>query len=93
MVLCVHEIAQDELFDTVADGVHTTGPVEVVGSFEFFRDALDLCVLPDEVVVHIPRVPIEVDQALLERFIHMHYVDYSRALDVSVELICNIAYF
>ena len=72
--LSVHEIAQHELLNTVADGVHAAGPFEIICGFEFFRDALDLCVLPDEVVVHLPRVPVEVDQVLLERSIHTHYL-------------------
>ena len=75
-MLCVHEIVQHELFDAVADRVHAAGPLEVIGGFEFFRDALDLDVQPDEVVVHLPCVLVEVDQVLLDRSIHTHYGKY-----------------
>lgn len=34
VVLCVHEIVQNELFDAVADGVHTAGPFHLIAAFE-----------------------------------------------------------
>ena len=51
VLLCVHEIVQNELFDAVADGVHAAGPLHLIAVFEVLGDAFDLGVLSDQQVV------------------------------------------
>ena len=51
VVLCVHEIVQDELFDAVADGVHAAGPFHLIAAFEVLGDAFDLGVLSDHHII------------------------------------------
>ena len=67
MVLCVHEIVQDELLNTVADGVHTAGVFQRIAAFVIFRDPFDLhtaCTSGDFASVkdvHLNPIPSEAD--------------------------------
>ena len=60
LILCVHEIVQDELFDAVADVIHTSGIFHRVAAFEVFCDAFNLGVLLDQQVVRFLRVTIQI---------------------------------
>ena len=60
MGLCVYEIAENELLDAVADGVHAAGIFHRIAAFEIFRDSLDLGVLTDQQVVGFLRVTIQI---------------------------------
>ena len=85
--LCVHEIAQDELFDAVADGVHAAGIFHLIAAFEILGDAIDLGILTDEQVVGFLRVAVQIGQILLERSFHSHNVDNSEAFLLQVVVV------
>ena len=80
VVLCVHEIVQDELFDAVADGVHTAGPFHLVAAFEVFGDAFDLGILTNEKVIGFLRIAVQVGEVLLKRSFQAHDVDNGGAV-------------
>ena len=71
----VHKIAEDKLFDTVANGVHSARPFKVIGGFEIFGDAFDLGVLAHQQVVSLLCVSIHIRQILFERSFQTHHVD------------------
>ena len=60
LVLFVHEIVQDKLFDAIADGVHAAGVFHRIAAFEVLRDAFNLCVLPDHQIVGFLRIAVQI---------------------------------
>ena len=68
-MLCVHEIVQDELFDTVADGVHAAGPFHLIAAFEIFRDSLDLGVLTNLQDVGFLRIAVQIQSSTVRAFL------------------------
>ena len=77
---CVNEIVQYELFDAVVEGVHTPGVFHFVATFEVFRNAFNLGVMPDKQIVGFLCVPIHIRQILLERSFHTHHIDNGGAM-------------
>ena len=76
----VHKIAEDKLFDTVANGVHLARPFKVIGGFEIFGDAFDLGILAHQQVVSLLCVSIHIRQILFERSFQTHHVDNGGAV-------------
>ena len=77
---CVHEIAEHEFFNAVADGIHLAGPFHLVVALEFFGYAFNLGVLPDHQVVRLLRIPIHTCQILFEGSFHSHNVNHRGAV-------------
>ena len=87
VVLCVHEIVQDELFDAVADGVHAAGLFHRIVAFEVLGDALDIGVLPDQQIVGFLRIAVQIGQILFERTFQAHDVDNGGAFLLQVVVV------
>ena len=75
---------QDELFDAVANGVHTAGIFHLIVSLEVLGDAFDFGVLSDHKVAGLLRIAVQVSEALLERSFHTHDVYNGRAFLLQV---------
>lgn len=88
----VHKIAEDKLFDTVANGVHSARPFKVIGGFEIFGDAFDLGVLAHQQVVSLLCVSIHIRQILFERAFHPHHIDDRREVIFQIVVVALSPY-